>query len=131
MLAAAAQVLRILMILRAYRSTDWPRLCVIHDAARVHELQASGLMKAFLTLEQTAQNEGLFDGDVVVAELDGQVCGFAAHADSELTWLYVDPAYHRQGIGRRLLQHVVAACGGEVSTECVCPCCGPATPGLP
>jgi ribosomal protein S18 acetylase RimI-like enzyme len=103
--------------LRAYEQTDWPRLCAIHDAARLHELEASGLVSAFLTLEQTAQNEGLFDGTIVVCEVHGTVQGFAAVADGELTWLYVDPAMARQGIGRRLLRHVIQASGGTLSTE--------------
>lgn len=105
------------MELRAYSPDDWKRLCVIHDAARLHELQASGLADAFLTLEQTAENEGLFDGEVIVAEHEGEVCGFAAYAVGELTWLYVDPGRYRQGIGRRLLRHAIEASGGTMSTE--------------
>lgn len=39
------------MNLRPYLPEDWDRLCLIHDAARMHELRASGLVEAFLTLE--------------------------------------------------------------------------------
>jgi ribosomal protein S18 acetylase RimI-like enzyme len=105
------------MILRPYLPTDWERLCCIHDAARVYELEASGLTAAFLTLEETAENEGLFDGEVVVAEIEGEVCGFVAYAKGELTWLYVEPTRFKQGIGRRLLRHAIQACGGNMSTE--------------
>jgi hypothetical protein len=38
------------MNLRPYSPTDWGRLCLIHDAARVHELEASGLAAAFLSI---------------------------------------------------------------------------------
>lgn len=103
--------------LRRYEPADWPRLCTIHDAARRHELQASGVADAFLSLEATATNEGLFDGEVVVAEIAAEVCGFVAYADGELTWLYVEPSRFKQGIGRQLLRHAIAACGGHVSTE--------------
>jgi ribosomal protein S18 acetylase RimI-like enzyme len=105
------------MNLRAYSPGDWDRLCLIHDAARLHELQASGLADAFLSLAQTAENEGLFDGEVLVAELQGQVYGFVAYADGELTWLYVEPSKFKQGIGRQLLRHAIQACGGNISTE--------------
>ena len=105
------------MRVRAYSPEDWGSLCRIHDAARVQELEAAGLIAAFLSLEQTAENEGLFDGHVVVAEIQGQVCGFAAYSDGELTWLYVDPARYRQGIGRQLLRHAVEASRGNMSTE--------------
>ncbi len=105
------------MNLRPYSSTDWERLCIIHDAARVHELEASGLSAAFLTLEETAENEGLFDGEVVVAEVEGEVCGFVAYAEGELTWLYVQPSRYKQGIGRQLLRHAITASEGNLSTE--------------
>ena len=105
------------MLIRHYRPADWSRLCAIHDAARPHELSAAGLMDAFLTLEQTAAGEGLFDGTLIVAELDDEVQGFAAWHDGELTWLYVDPKRHRSGIGRALLRHVIEANPGRLSTE--------------
>lgn len=103
--------------IRAYDAGDWSAICAIHDAARVQELELSGLMDAYLTLEQTADNEGLFDGQVVVAEMDGVVCGFAAFTDDELTWLYVDPRRHKQGIGRALLRHTFGATHSTLSTE--------------
>jgi ribosomal protein S18 acetylase RimI-like enzyme len=105
------------MNIRPYRDSDWPRLCAIHDAARLDELTASGLLDAFLTLEQTAQNEGLFDGSVIVAELNDQIEGFAAFSGNELTWLYCHPSVYRKGIGRALLRHAIEACGGDLSTE--------------
>lgn len=105
------------MNLRPYLPSDWERLCVIHDAARRHELHASGLADAFLNLEQTAEHEGLFDGQVIVAEVQGRVCGFVAFAAGELTWLYVDPERYRQGIGRQLLRYAIQASGGTMSTE--------------
>lgn len=103
--------------LRHYAPEDWKRLCVIHDAARAHELEASGLSAAFLTLEDTAENEGLFDGKVVVAEVEGEVCGFVAYAEGELTWLYVEPSRYQQGLGRQLLRHAIEASGGNLFTE--------------
>lgn len=105
------------MNIRTYTNNDWPRLCAIHDAARVFELQAAGLPDAYLSLEQTGKNEGLFDGDIVVAEIDGEVQGFAAWCQGELTWLYVDPASFRLGTGRQLLRHAIAAHEGQLDTE--------------
>lgn len=105
------------MKIRAYRESDWPRLCEIHDAARRDELSSSGLLEAFLRLEQAAEGEGLFDATVVVADSDGVVKGFAAFLDSELTWLYCHPTSYRQGVGRALLRYVIDACGGALYAE--------------
>ena len=97
--------------IRPYRDDDWAAIARIHDAARLDELRDSAGVDAFLTLEQTAEGEGLFDGLLWVAETDGEVTGFVALEDDEITWLYVDPAHYRRGIGRALLRHAVAHTG--------------------
>ena len=94
--------------IRSYESTDWSRLCEIHDASRLHELGLTVGADAFLTLEQTANNEGLFDNKLFVAEVDNVVQGFIAYRDEELAWLYVNPKFYRKGVGRALVQHAVA-----------------------
>ncbi|MEO0374963.1 MAG: hypothetical protein AAF329_10135 [Cyanobacteria bacterium P01_A01_bin.17] len=89
------------MNIRPYQSTDWQRLCEIHNTSRLDELSLTVGTGAFLTLEQTAKNEGLFDDKLVVAEIDGIVQGFVAYSDEELTWLYVDPQVYNKALGER------------------------------
>ena len=90
---------------REYRPSDWNSIQRIHDAARKIELQLAGLEEAFLPLCIAAEREGLFDyPGIFVAECDGIVVGFAACTAEELAWLYVDPAYFRKGVGRKLTE---------------------------
>lgn len=105
------------MNIRRYTNDDWPRICQIHDAARRDELSSAGLDDAFLTLEATADNEGFYDYEVMVAELDGEIQGFAAFSDVELSWLYVDPRFYRKGVGYALVKAVLAAAGTPLSVE--------------
>ena len=105
------------MNIRPYKSTDWSRLCEIHDASRFDELALTIGTDAFLTLEQTANNEGLFDYKVFVAEVDHVVQGFIAYSDEELAWLYVDPKFYRKGVGRALVQHAVANSAPTIEIE--------------
>lgn len=105
------------MNIRPYKTTDWPRLCDIHDASRLDELGLTVGEDAFLGLEQTAENEGLFDKRLFVAELDGAVQGFVAYGDDELTWLYVDPECYRKGVGRALLRHAIADSSSTMKIE--------------
>lgn len=102
--------------IRGYAESDWAAIARIHDEARRDELAASVGVEAFLTLADTADGEGLFDGRLWVAEQDGTVAGFVALDDDEVTWLYVDPQRYRRGIGRVLLRHAVAAAGPVVRT---------------
>jgi ribosomal protein S18 acetylase RimI-like enzyme len=114
--------------LRAYVASDWPALCAIHDLARLDELRHSAGLAAFLSLQQTAQSEGLFDGALVVAEdaddgaedaepILGPVVGFVAFTADALTWLYVAPSHYRRGIGRALLRHAIDHAGDVFGTE--------------
>jgi ribosomal protein S18 acetylase RimI-like enzyme len=105
------------MKIRPYSQNDWQFLCAIHDSARLYELQSAGLTDAFLNLEDTAENEGLFDGDLFVAEINDKIYGFAACSGGELTWLYVDPMSFRQGVGRQLVRHAINLSGGNLNTE--------------
>lgn len=106
------------VLIRPYRDADWDAIARVHDAARLDELRDSVGVEAFLTLAQTAEGEGLFDGLVWVAETGGEVVGFVALDGDEVTWLYVDPAHYRRGIGRALLRHAVeAAPGAQVEVD--------------
>lgn len=95
--------------IRPYRPDDWARLCDIHDRARLQELRLSAGEAAFLTLEDAASNEGLFDGELAVAVVADVVRGFVAYDAEELTWLYVDPDAQGRGIGRALVRHAMAS----------------------
>ncbi|WP_222195552.1 GNAT family N-acetyltransferase [Modestobacter italicus] len=94
--------------IRDYRPADWDAIAAAHDAARLQELGYSVGVEAFLTLEQTAEDEGLFDDRLWVAELDGAVVGFLAYADGELTWMYVHPAHQGRGVGAALIERLFA-----------------------
>ena len=105
------------VVIRDYRKEDWPRLQVIHDAARQNELRLAGLEEAFLPLAIAAESEGLFDYTVRVAWLEDMAAGFSAFTEGELAWLYVDPALSRRGIGTRLVQDALERTGRPVAVE--------------
>lgn len=105
------------MLIRPYTPADWPRVCQIHDAARHDELAAAGLEAAYLTLEQTADNEGFHDYDIRVAEVAGTVLGFVAFSADELAWLYVEPAAYGQGIGSALIRAALVQANAAMTAE--------------
>lgn len=95
------------IIIREYKTQDWPRIEEIHDCARKIELQFAGLEDAFIPLAQAAIDEGLFDYTVVVGQLNDSVVGFVAYSKDEIAWIYVDPSVMRQGIGKSLVKHAI------------------------
>lgn len=101
--------------IRRVRPEDWPHIRAIYSRARRDELRLAGMLQAFLPLEATAQSGRLNGGHLHVALCDELVCGFVAHRDDELTWLYVDPDHYRKGIGQALIRHVLKALEGEAT----------------
>ena len=95
------------MIIRPYEDRDWPRICTIHDVARMEELRLAGLEEAFLPLEIAAVRENLFDYTVLVCENDNEILGFAAYEPGELAWLYVHPEFQRMGVGTALIGNIM------------------------
>ncbi|MBZ8140793.1 hypothetical protein CLD22_12890 [Rubrivivax gelatinosus] len=105
------------MNIRPYTTIDWKRVCQIHDAARRDELAAARLEAAFLTLEQTAENEGFHEYTIRVAVVDAKVVGFVAFTPEELAWLYVDPAVYGNGIGTSLIVSALTETGTPMTAE--------------
>jgi ribosomal protein S18 acetylase RimI-like enzyme len=102
--------------IRPYRDADWPAICAIHDAARPQEVVGVMLPGTSAPLERAAVDEDLFDSDLFVAcegDEDGPVLGFVAIDGAQLTWLYVDPAGQRRGVGQALMDHVLPLIGAD------------------
>jgi GNAT superfamily N-acetyltransferase len=55
-----------------------------------------------------------------VAESDAGIAGLVTiyRPDNFIHHLYIDPAWHRRGIGRALLQLALARCGGHAELKC-------------
>ena len=97
-----------MLAIRPYRPEDFPGIERVHDRARRVELRYAGLEDAFLPLHIAAEREDLFAyPGLFVAELGGEIAGFAACTQEELAWLYVDPAHFRKGVGRALAEHAL------------------------
>ncbi|UIJ44537.1 GNAT family N-acetyltransferase [Sphingomonas cannabina] len=104
------------LTIRPYQASDWPAINAIHDAARLDELRLSVGLHAFRPLAEVAEDEGLFDGELWVAEAP-HVVGFVAFDREEVSWLYVDPAHYGKGVGKRLLRHALARIPGDATTS--------------
>lgn len=103
--------------IRPYIQKDFHRLCQIHDPARQEELDLANLSEAFIPLSIAADREGVFDYQILVAEMEGFVVGFVAFTDDELAWLYVDREYSRHGIGTELVNVVLKKMRKPISIE--------------
>jgi ribosomal protein S18 acetylase RimI-like enzyme len=101
---------------RDYQDSDWTAICHIHDRARADELKGSCDPRAFTPIELDGDVEDLRRNRKFVACDGDKVVGFAAVDEKYLSFLYVDPDYYGQGIGRKLLQIATQAIGEDAWT---------------
>jgi len=104
------------VLIRHSHPPDWPSICEIHDLARAIEIGGFVPRDAIVPMKIAAQEEGFFDCQTFVACLEtagGPVAGFISIRPPELTWCYVHPSSHRQGIGRKLVEHVLPKLGPD------------------
>jgi ribosomal protein S18 acetylase RimI-like enzyme len=103
--------------IRVYGDADWPAVCAVHDRARPDELRGSCDPRAFVPLtDEQDDTESFRRSRKFVACRGDQVIGFVGIDGTYLSWLYVDPAYYRQGIGRRLLRLGLRCIGPQAWT---------------
>jgi ribosomal protein S18 acetylase RimI-like enzyme len=103
--------------IRDYHDTDWPAVCAVHNRARPDELRGSCDLRAFVPLaEEQDDVESFQRSRKFVACIGGQIVGFVGIDGTYLSWLYVDPAYYGQGIGRRLLRFGIQCIGPHAWT---------------
>ncbi len=111
--------------IRAFEPEDWDAVCELYEPAARCEMALSGTdPRAFRPLpEEEDLEEFQHLNTASVACVDGKISGFVAWRDrgewrnsGYLSWLYVDPAYHRRGIGDRLMTEAMAALGAQAWT---------------
>ena len=100
--------------LRKYKTSDWKAISRIHDEARLDELRGSVDLNAFIPLKKAAFAEGLFGGEIIIAELEDEVAGFISYNKKTIDWLYVSPSHYRKGIGKMLIEYVLEKSDGEI-----------------
>lgn len=102
-------------MIRKYEPTDCD--AVLHVWARASALAHPFFSKEFMDLERRAvATVHLPKVDTWVWEADGRVVGFMSLIGNEVGALFVDPDFHRAGIGRALIDRARALCG-ELEVE--------------
>jgi len=99
------------IVVRDYSDADWLAVCCVHDNARPIEISSFAPTESVEPMSEVARADGFFASKQYVACVNEQVVGFICIEDEELTWLYVHPDFHRQGIGRSLVEHVCPQLG--------------------
>lgn len=113
------------IVIRPLTPDDWDKVCNVYESASLVELDESGMDRSlFKPMPEAESKETFFRINTArVACKRSKIVGFVAWRDrgewqgsGYLSWLYVDPACHRQGIGARLLSEAWPHLGAEAWT---------------
>ena len=111
--------------IRAFDTADWEAICDVYEPAAIQEIASSGAdAKTFRPLpDEEDLDKFVRLNSALVAWVDTRIVGFVAWRDrgewrdsGYLSWLYVDPGFHRRGIGNELLKEAMAALGPQAWT---------------
>jgi len=111
--------------INAFDVADWDAVCQVYEPAAIQEIALSGApAETFRPLPEEEDLDRFVHVNVaLVALVDTRVVGFVAWRDrgewrgsGYLSWLYVDPEFHRRGIGNQLMTEAMAALGPQAWT---------------
>ena len=114
-----------MVAIRPFTPEDWDAVCDVYEPAARSELALSGTdPQAFRPMPAEEGLETFLHlNTAMVASADGRIVGFVAWRDRSewrgsgyLSWLYVEPAHHRRGIGSRLMAQAMDALGDQAWT---------------
>ncbi|MBK8856745.1 MAG: GNAT family N-acetyltransferase [Opitutaceae bacterium] len=96
------------VMIREYEETDWKEVCRVFDMSKPYELASGGIEASFVPLAKDKARMAQFSKSTVFVWEENQALGFAGFEGAYIGWLFVDPSAFRKGIGRDLLQYLVA-----------------------
>lgn len=95
-------------MIRPYQKKDLATLSEIYRLARPYEFSFEPYQFEFKSLlEETDNLKRFFQSNILVVEEQGQIKGFGGYVHDYIAWLYVDPKFHRQKLGQRLLKYML------------------------
>ena len=105
--------------IREYTEADWSDVCQVHDRSRPYEVMNCMPAELVNPMKDEAEDDLFFASKTFVACLESAIVAFISILEDKITWLYVDPDYHRLGIASRLVEHIKPLIGKNGSVGCI------------
>ncbi len=100
------------MRIRGLSSADLPSIFEIYALAKLDELANEPCVPTLIPLELDERRYATFKNSTVYVCEGPTVLGYGARNGPEITALFVHPAGRGQGVGRSLLEHLLATYSG-------------------
>lgn len=95
------------MKIREYEDTDLPEILSIYLKCKPEEFYGEKQNVKVVPLEKDPNNFFLFINSEKYILENESIMGFITIRGESIGWLYVDPNYRNQGVGSKLLKHVI------------------------
>lgn len=95
------------MTIRPFETGDLPGVLAVYAASKLDELRNEGRVPALVALDHDAERFATFQRSTVFVCGDTALLGYGACHGREITGLFVHPDARGQGLGGRLLAHLL------------------------
>ena len=100
------------MNIRVFSPADLPAVLEIYSLSKLDELAGEPCTPALIPLELDEPRFALFKSSAAYVYGSTRLLGYGARNGSEITGLFVHPSGRGQGVGRALLEHLLASFPG-------------------
>lgn len=95
-------------MIRPYHRKDLATVSEIYGLARPYEFGLDHHCFDFKNLvDEPVHLKNFLLSTIVVLEENGEIKGFGGYVGDYIAWLYVNPKFHRQKVGLRLLTNIL------------------------
>ncbi len=100
------------MSIRAFSPSDLPSVLEVYAHSKLDELSNEQHIPPLIPLDLDEQRFNTFNRSTVYVYESSRVLGYGARNGTEITALFAHPAGRGHGVGRRLLEHLLAELSG-------------------
>ena len=100
------------MRIRSFSPSDLPSVLEIYALSKLDELANEPVIPPLIPLDLDERRYSAFKASTVYVCEGPALLGYGARRGAEITGLFVHPAGRRKGVGRALLEHLLARYAG-------------------
>lgn len=102
-------------MIRKYKKSDFSAIATIYNLSKADEFIGESFDATVTPLSEDSEMLSLFhESEIYLYEID-DVVGFIGIKENYISWLFIHPGFRCQGIGKKLVLHILSMLNGEVT----------------
>lgn len=106
-------------MIREYKESDFLEIEKIYNSSKADEFSEESFNLVVTPLSEDKEMLDLLHSSKIYIYEATNMAGFVGFKGNYISWLFVRPSYRGQGIGKKLVSHILSMLSGEVTLNVV------------